>query len=68
MDRVLEFNSQTEGQDSLRQTVMCDYSNESNEKNVKETVPTWSQNWFFLQYLHLLVELTCASALMETKV
>ena len=47
---------------------MSDYSNESNEKNVKETVLTWSQNWFFLQYLHLLVELTCASALMETKV
>jgi len=26
---------------------MYAYKNNSNEKQVKETVPTWSQNWFF---------------------
>ena len=26
---------------------MYDYSNKSNEKQVKETVSTWSQNWLF---------------------
>ena len=25
---------------------MYDYNNNSNKKQVKETVPTWSQNWF----------------------
>ena len=49
MDRVLnkalEFNSLAEGQDSLRQTILYDYNNKNNGKQVKETVPTWSQNW-----------------------
>ena len=31
----------------LRQTIMYDYNNKSNGKQVKETVPTWSQNWLF---------------------
>ena len=39
------FNSQAEGQDYLRQTLLCDYNNKSNKKEVKETVPSWSQNW-----------------------
>ena len=26
---------------------MYDYSNNSNEKQVKETVPIWSQKWIF---------------------
>ena len=39
---------QAEGQDSLRQPIMCDYNNKSNGKQVKETVPTWSQNWLLL--------------------
>ena len=38
---------QAEGQDSLRQPIMCDYNNKSNGKQVKETVPTWSQQWLF---------------------
>ena len=45
------FNSQAEGQDSLRQAAMCDYSNKSNREPVKDTVPTWSQNWLFLNIL-----------------
>ena len=36
------FNSQAEGQDSLRQSILYDYNNKSSEKHVKETVPTWS--------------------------
>ena len=39
------FNSQAEGQDSLRQAIVYDYNNKSNEKQVKETVSAWSQNW-----------------------
>ena len=31
----------------LRQVIVYDYSNNSNEKQVKETFPKWSQNWFF---------------------
>ena len=31
----------------LRQTIMYDYNNKSNGKQVKETVPSWSQNWLF---------------------
>ena len=27
------------GQDSLRQALLCDYNNKSNEKQVKETIP-----------------------------
>ena len=34
------FNSQAEGQDSLRQTINYDYDDKSNGKQVKETVPT----------------------------
>ena len=34
------FKSQAEGQDSLRQLVLYDYNNKSNEKQVEETVPT----------------------------
>ena len=30
------FNSQAEGQDSLRQAIMCDYNNKSNRKQVKQ--------------------------------
>ena len=44
VDRVLNKGtlvySQAEGQDSLRQTILYDYNNKSNEKQVKETVPT----------------------------
>ena len=39
------FNNQAEGQDSLRQTILYDYNNKSNEKQVKEIVPPWVQNW-----------------------
>ena len=42
------FKSQAEGQGSLRQAILCNYNNKSNEKQVKETVPTWSQNWLLL--------------------
>ena len=34
------FDSQAEGQDSLMQALLCDYNNKSNEKQVKQTVPT----------------------------
>ena len=34
------FKSQAEGQDSLRQLVLYDYNNKSNETQVEETVPT----------------------------
>ena len=37
--------SETEGQSSLREAIKYDYNNKRNEKKVKETVPTWSQNW-----------------------
>ena len=39
------FNNQAEGQDSLRQTILFDCNNKSKERQVKETVPIWSQNW-----------------------
>ena len=42
------FNSQAEGQNSLRQAILYDYNSKSNQKQVKETVPTWSQNWLLL--------------------
>ena len=42
------FNSQAEGQNSLRQAILYDYNNKSNQKQVKETVPTWNQNWLLL--------------------
>ena len=42
------LNSQSEGQDSLRQAIMYDYNNKSKEKEFKESVPTGSQNWLFL--------------------
>ena len=32
---------------SLRQAIMYDYNNKSNERQVNETVPTWSQNELF---------------------
>ena len=38
---------QAEGQVSLRQAIMYDYNNKSSEKQVKETVPTWSHNLLF---------------------
>ena len=41
------FNSQVEGQDSLGQGIVYDYSNKSNEKQVEETVSTWSQSLLF---------------------
>jgi len=41
------FNSQAEGQGSLRQAIHSDYSNRSHEKQVEETLPTQSRNWLF---------------------
>ena len=35
------------GQGPLRQAIIHDYNNKSNVKQVKETVPTWIQNWLF---------------------
>ena len=32
--------------------IIYDYNNKSNEKQVKETVLTWSQNWLLLQHWH----------------
>ena len=43
--KALQFNSEAEGQYSLRQAIMFDYKNKSSERHVKETVPIWSQNW-----------------------
>ena len=43
--KALAFNSQAEGQNFLRQTILDDYNNKSYKRQVKETVPTWSQNW-----------------------
>ena len=50
VDRVLNKGTlvQAEGQDSLRQAILYDYNNKSNENQGKETVPTWSQNWRLL--------------------
>ena len=52
MDRVLNKGafvySQVEGQDSPRQALRHNYINKSNEKQVIETVSTWSQNWLLL--------------------
>ena len=49
VDRILNkgtlVKSQAEGQNYLRQIILYDYGNKSKEKQVKETVPTWSQNW-----------------------
>ena len=28
-----------------KQTIMNDYNNKSNRKQIKEIVPAWSQNW-----------------------
>ena len=46
-DKVLKnarwFNSQEDRQGFLKQTNMYDYNNKINEKQVKETVPIWSQ-------------------------
>ena len=42
--KALQSDSQAEGQGPLRQVNMYDYSNISNEKQVKETLPTGSQN------------------------
>ena len=41
------FNNWAEGQGPLRQAIKYNYNNKSNEKQVKETVSKWSQNWFF---------------------
>ena len=63
MDRVLNKDtlvSQAEGQDSLRQVIMCDYNNKSNRKQVKGTVPTWSQNWLFPATLCWLIRFLVA--------
>ena len=43
------FNSEEEGQGSLRQAILYDYNNACHEKQVKETVPTWSQHGFSLE-------------------
>ena len=57
MDRVLNKGifSQAKGQNSLKQTIMYVYNNKSKEKQVKKTVPTWSQNWLFPATCHFWV-------------
>ena len=52
--------SQAEGQGPLRQVIKYDCNNRSNEKQVKEIVPTWSQNWFppCSSNMHLFVQLS----------
>ena len=44
-NQTLLFNSQAEGLGPLRQAIIYDYNYKTNEKQVKETVPTCSQNW-----------------------
>lgn len=46
--KAVWFNSQAERQGSLRQAIVYDYNNKNNEKQAKETVPTWSHNWLLL--------------------
>ena len=50
MDRVLNKGTLTVRQRGriLRQAILYDHNNKSNQKQVKETVPTWSQNWLLL--------------------
>ena len=43
---TLVYN-QAERHGPLRQAIKYDYNNKSNKKQVKETVSTRSQNWFF---------------------
>ena len=43
---------QAEGQDPFRQAIMHDSNNKSNKKQVKDTVPAWSQNWLPLYSKH----------------
>ena len=56
---------QAEGQDSLRQPIMRDYNNKSNGEQVKETVPTWSQQWLFpitgiYTHIYIYILIHCA--------
>lgn len=43
--RKAGFLQSARGRDSLRQAILYDYNNKNNEKQVKETVPSWSQIW-----------------------
>ena len=45
------FNSQAEGQGSLRQAIMYDYTNKSNREQVKETFQLGVRTGFSLQPL-----------------
>ena len=47
MDRILNKGNLTVRQrgKTLRHTILCDYNNKNNKKHVKETAPSWSQNW-----------------------
>ena len=50
VDRALNkknFQFKAEGQGYLRQAIVYNYNNKNNKNQVKETFPTWSQNWFF---------------------
>ena len=48
---TLVYN-QAERHGPLRQAIKYDYNNKSNKKQVKETVPAWSQNWLPLYSKH----------------
>ena len=47
LNKGIVVYSQAEGQSPLRQAIIhdCNKKKKSNEKQVKETVPTWSQAW-----------------------
>ena len=45
--RFLTTSAAWEAQGSLRQAIMYDYNDKSNEKQVKEADPTCSKNWLF---------------------
>lgn len=46
MDWVPDKPLTAERQDTLRQPIPYDYNNKSNEKQIKETVPTWVRTGF----------------------
>lgn len=45
--KISHFNSQARGQGSLREAIHSVYSYRSHKKQVKEAIPTQSQNWLF---------------------
>lgn len=49
------FNSQAGGQGSLREAIHSDYSYRSHKKQVKEAIPTQSQNWLFPAIARVIV-------------